>query len=643
MRALYLTFIFFLIQNGFGQDVIEDITDQEVLKLIKLCDVCTCSEIPEIDGTHIVLYIQCSEFDRIENVADLDKIAWPLNPNGLKISATFDGLGLSTLGKLPPNSQVETLRFTNNAIKAYWPDPFSDVPNLKVLSFSHNELAEITPDLFTKVDLLEDLDLSYNKLSSFTKLDFKHLRHIKKLNLQSNNLKKIPLDALQPMKLLEDLDLSKNGIFDVVLQRNGLMNLARLKRLSLNENRIRSIVKETFSLNNSLEFIDLSNNMIEIIEDTAFLSCTNLRELNLAQNNITFVFALPPSLQIAILKFNTLYHWPKFPDGIKYIDVSYNRLSALYDEGTTNFDSLEVLIMGGNQIKELNIEKKLPSLYILDTSYNLMAEIPKTISTQNFPNLEELHFDGNPIEMVYFKNIIAVKSLYMNDIKTLSVVEDKAFSNVVGRADDAENTLNCFSLYLSNCPLLSKINSGAFDGTSLCMLDISHNNLTHLPRNLLDWSVASEGVNLQYNPWNCSCDMQWVVRDLLPQMYANRNSRLLAELRCGSPRAFEGLRLVHWYNWTEDAMCSDMFSRSGMHGNYMLESSTENGPRVTNLTLILGGCIIVSLLIAIALSVYLVKTRKKYNIRQAAMKRKRQSAADLNNGNKEQFSTLNKV
>lgn len=101
MRALYyLTFLFFLIANGCGQDVYDDdVIQEEVYKLIKLCDVCTCSEIPDIDGTHIVLYIQCSEFDRIENVSDLDKISWPLNPNGLKISATFDGLGLSTLGK----------------------------------------------------------------------------------------------------------------------------------------------------------------------------------------------------------------------------------------------------------------------------------------------------------------------------------------------------------------------------------------------------------------------------------------------------------------------------------------------------------------------------------------------------------------
>lgn len=130
---------------------------------------------------------------------------------------------------------------------------------------------------------------------------------------------------------------------------------------------------------------------------------------------------------------------------------------------------LQVLNVGGNQIKELNIEKKLPNLFTLDLSYNLISEVPKCLSTQLFPNLEELHLDGNPIEIIYFKNIIALRTLYMNELNRLKVVDDKAFSNVVGRVDDTEE-LGCFSLHLSNCPFLSEIKDGAFDGTSLCMV-----------------------------------------------------------------------------------------------------------------------------------------------------------------------------
>lgn len=83
--------------------------------------------------------------------------------------------------------------------------------------------------------------------------------------------------------------------------------------------------------------------------------------------------------------------------------------------------------------------------------------------------------DGNPIESIYFKNIIALKNLYMNDLTKLYVVEDKAFSNVIGRAgDDNLFEQTCFSLYLSNCASLRKIEEGAFDATTLCMVsDVS--------------------------------------------------------------------------------------------------------------------------------------------------------------------------
>lgn len=154
--------------------------------------------------------------------------------------------------RLPANTQVVTLRFSNNAIQTYWPDPFSDVPNLKKLSFAQNDITEITPDLFTKIHALEDLDLSYNKLADFNSMDFKSLSHVRRLNLQSNQLKKIPVRALQPMTALEDLDLGKNGIFDVLLQRVDGDTMKGLKRLSLSGNRIRAVMKDSFPVNNSM-------------------------------------------------------------------------------------------------------------------------------------------------------------------------------------------------------------------------------------------------------------------------------------------------------------------------------------------------------------------------------------------------------
>lgn len=71
----------------------------------------------------------------------------------------------------------------------------------------------------------------------------------------------------------------------------------------------------------------------------------------------------------------------------------------------------------------------------------------------------------------------------MNEIKTLSVVGEKAFSNVVGRPtneNESLNELNCFSLFMSSCPSLSEIKPDAFDGTSLCMVSIDNTYIISL-------------------------------------------------------------------------------------------------------------------------------------------------------------------
>ncbi|KAM3959189.1 uncharacterized protein ACR2FA_006725 [Aphomia sociella] len=609
----------------------------EEKRMIKLGKVCTCSEIQDITGTHFVLNILCSVLERTEEFKDLDKIEWPPNPNDLKIAANFQGLGITTLAKLPPNSQVETLLFHTNGINDYWPDPFSEVPNLKTLSLYQNDLSAITSELFTKIDGLEDLDLSYNRLSTFSPTDFKYLKQLKRLNLQNNLIFDVPIKALIPLVSLEEIDLSRNSIGgELILWASGQPTLG-LKRVSLSNNRITYISKNSFQLDNNIELLDLSYNQIQTIDEDAFLTCNKLQELNLANNNITFVFQLPQSLQIAILKFNTLYQWPQFPTGIKLIDLSNNRLSNMYDENRADFQNLEILDISGNQITDFNMEKKLPSLLNLDLAYNLFVEIPKSLNSEILPNLKVLRLDGNPMQSIYFKNIISLKTLYMNDMDKLKVVEDKAFSNVLGREDidvvDSEirvDPSSCFSLFLTNCKSLSEIRTGAFDSTYICMLDISSNNLTSLPRDLLDWSTVSEGVNLQSNPWHCTCDLEWMLDELLARMY-DKYSNLLLDLRCGSPRAFEGLRLVHWYNWTEEPLCNEQYPRSGPRNTYMIEASSENYfPKVTTLTIVLSVSILISLFVAIGLMVYLVKTRKRH---RAYQKRKRQSGADFKHFN----------
>lgn len=71
------------------------------------------------------------------------------------------------------------------------------------------------------------------------------------------------------------------------------------------------------------------------------MSSNYLKELNLGNNNITLVFALPAGLETCNLRMNFMRHWLQYPSGIKLIDLSYNRLETLYD-ADTDLNNLEV-------------------------------------------------------------------------------------------------------------------------------------------------------------------------------------------------------------------------------------------------------------------------------------------------------------
>lgn len=129
-----------------------------------------------------------------------------------------------------------------------------------------------------------------------------------------------------------------------------------------------------------------------------------------------------------------------------------------------------MLSIAGNQIKELTVPSKLSKLYSLDISYNQFQEIPSSLSAENFPMLGELRLDGSPLQNIYFKNILSVKALYMNDLNQLRAVENQAFSNVIGKNTGEANDKACFSLHLSGCKSLSEIGEGAFVGTAVCMV-----------------------------------------------------------------------------------------------------------------------------------------------------------------------------
>jgi hypothetical protein len=66
-------------------------------------------------------------------------------------------------------------------------------------------------------------------------------------------------------------------------------------------------------------------------------------------------------------------------------------------------------------------------------------------------------------------------------------------------------------------------------GPLFLQLDLSYNALSTLDEGVTKWE-SLDAVNLQGNPWDCSCPLQWVLDRVLPRSYITTQD-LLYELR----------------------------------------------------------------------------------------------------------------
>ncbi|XP_026224758.1 osteoglycin, paralog b [Anabas testudineus] len=150
-------------------------------------------------------------------------------------------------------------------------------------------------------------------------------------------------------------------------------------------NKIRKISNRDFADMATLRRIDLTGNSISEIEDGAFLKLPNLEELNLSQNRLTKLPALPTKLH--------------------FFDASFNRLKTQGVKATAfkKLTKLAYLYLGNN---ELTAVPQLPeSLHVVYLNNNKIS----TITDETFckgnnsyyirSQLDEVRLNENPINL----------------------------------------------------------------------------------------------------------------------------------------------------------------------------------------------------------------------------------------------------
>lgn len=248
--------------------------------------------------------------------------------------------------------------------------------NLTELDLSNNRILNIEPLTQVPFKKLEFLSLCNNKISNLEPLEKVPFSNLKDLRLSFNEISNIDVLSKVPFKNLNKLILSSNEISNVSVfkESNPLENLTYL---ALNDNKIIDIEIYIFSLLH----LDLSYNQIS---DIKFLSCKNLKFLNLGKNKISNITPLKDPL------FSNLSVLNLYDNQIKNIKVL----------NEVHFQNLSELNLSYNEIEDIDVFSNVPfkKLQKLDLMGNRIYNIG-VLTKLSFDNLLELYLNDNEIKI----------------------------------------------------------------------------------------------------------------------------------------------------------------------------------------------------------------------------------------------------
>lgn len=245
----------------------------------------------------------------------------------------------------------------------------------KVLFLHNNQInnAGFPMDLHN-VATVETVYLYGNQLDEFP---INLPKNTRVLHLQENNIQTISRAALAQLTRLEELHLDDNSISTVgveegafreaislkllFLTKNHLSSIPiglpeDLKELRMDENRIAHIAEEAFQNVTRLQRLLLDGNLLtdEGIAPGTFQELTNLRELALARNSLTFPPPLLPSQALVKLSLQD-NQIDKIPvaafaelNRLERLDISSNQLQTLTQGVFDGLSSLKHLMVRNN-------------------------------------------------------------------------------------------------------------------------------------------------------------------------------------------------------------------------------------------------------------------------------------------------------
>ncbi|KAL6118037.1 slitrk2 [Pungitius sinensis] len=553
----------------------------------EICNTrCACEERENI------LNINCEN----EGFTTVGQFQAPQN----KISQLF--LNGNFLSRLTANEfvnygNVTSLHLGNNGLQEIRTGAFNGLRFLKRLHMNNNNLEVIKEDTFAGLESLEYLQADYNYISSIEPGAFSKLNKLKVLILNDNLLLSLPPNIFR-FVLLTHLDLRGNRL--KMLPFAGVLeHIGGIMEIQLEENPW-NCTCDLIPLKSWLDTISVF--VGDIVCETPFRlhgkDITQLIKQDLCPRRNAGERVHPPSNSHFQGVLSPTYHpgminptrAPKAsrPPKMRYrptpriskdkhvfgpIMVYQTRspvpmlcptvcvCTSQNPDSGLNINCQERKL---HNISELNPRPSYPKKLHLTGNY--LQVIYRTDLTE-YSSLELLHLGNNRIAVIQegaFENLTNLRRLYLNGNYIESLTQSLfaglqslqylylEYNIIKDILPQTFNSLHNLQLLFLNNNLLRSLPDNVFGGTMLTRLNLRNNHFSYLAvRGVLDQLSAFIQIDLQENPWDCTCD----IVALKNWMELSSTSVVVNEITCDSPSKHAGRLLRSLRN---EAICPDL-------------------------------------------------------------------------------------
>ncbi|XP_039872009.1 SLIT and NTRK-like protein 4 [Simochromis diagramma] len=529
--------------------------------LAETCVACSCMSVEN------VLYVNCEEIT-VYRPTQL------IPPASSLYHLNFQN---NFLIILYPNSFLNfthavSLHLGNNKLQNIEGGAFMGMSALKQLHLNSNELKVLRADTFLGIENLEYLQADYNLIQYIEKGAFNKLHKLKVLILNDNLIQALP-DNIFRFASLTHLDIRGNRI-QKLPYLGVLEHIGRIVELQLDDNPW-NCTCDLAPLKAWLENMPYNIFIGEAICETPsdlygrLLKETNKQELCPMGTGSEFDVRMPPAQPsktppstVAPIATKT----PKTTDSSKFygngiVAGRNNQIVSFQlcpqpcsckahpsDFGISvscqerNIKNLADLVpkppnakklhLSGNYIRDINPSdfQGFEGLDLLHLGSNQIVTVQKGVFA-NLTNLRRLYLNGNLLEQLHpemFLGLTNLQYLYL---------EYNAIKEILAGTFDSMPNLQL--LYLNN-NVLRSLPAYVFAGIPLARLNLKNNHFMTLPvSGVLDQLRSLTQIDLEGNPWECSCDL------VALKLWLQKLSDGVAakEVKCASPVQFANIEL----------------------------------------------------------------------------------------------------